>query len=193
MKVWGNAPECRAYRMAVLSPARLIAESCMLRLCHEHPTPSQSPKPSHSILRRLSAPPCKPGKHRNRPSRSRSGRRSRVYKHARGGYKFSLTKAEWRIFRYRAVQPKKGLREDDPAWLHVEVRSFGKEKWLAFFDRKTGKKKIPPNSIKPRKTGNSLQAAGGSLFSRSHREIKSSPHPSPRSKGGRRKKANANQ
>ena len=94
-----------------------------------------------------------------------------MYKNAMGGgHTSALTKAEWRIYRYRAIKAGKKLNDGDPDWLKNEMERFGHGKWLAYFDRKTGRKKAAPLKSGKRLTPNFLTKPDGNLFVKSRRE-----------------------
>lgn len=60
-----------------------------------------------------------------------------------------LPRAYWRQFYYIVIKNELGgfskhYAKKAPAWLLAELRSFGPEKWLAYWNRKTGKPKHAP-------------------------------------------------
>lgn len=83
-----------------------------------------------------------------------------LYKHALGtGHRSALTRAEWRIYRFQAIKKlatSGGSELDGPDWLQKEVSSFTPAKWIQFWDRKTGKRKIDeePRTRHSKKAGN---------------------------------------
>jgi hypothetical protein len=68
-----------------------------------------------------------------------------MYPHARGHPQAQLSRADWRVIAYRDVQKLVSRQKqalDGSNWLILEVKQFTPQKWLAYWNPKTGKKRV---------------------------------------------------
>jgi hypothetical protein len=111
-----------------------------------------------------------------------------MYLHAKGQNVTSLSRPDWRVIARRDIE---GLLDTDrspfdldmPVWLKDEVKRFTPEKWLFYWDERTGRRAFWRVEKPPAKVGKSPKSiTGENLYSKSKREVAGRPIPSSKKK-----------